>query len=182
MGLYIRDSLMTCLAACSNGYQFFLIIQKLSPDNKHSHMKKPTLFVAIILSSIFSIAQPNAKSIKPSVKCGVATANYVTKAIDTSATRGVADNYYLWDNNAVIVVKFMPGGSDRLRSLVTQYAKEWEQFANIKFNFVPDNTANTHIRIKLGRGLGHNSYIGTQCNLLSQSEQTLNLDTTDFTD
>jgi hypothetical protein len=76
----------------------------------------------------------------------------------------------------------MPGGSQRLRDLVMQYAREWEQYANIKFSFVPDNTASTNIRVKLGKGLGHNSYVGIQCNLHPQTEQTINLDTADFVD
>ncbi len=145
-------------------------------------MKKSMLVFLTLLSCSLLMAQKLPKNIKEPVKCGVTTANYLTKGIDTSASRGVADNYYLWDNQSTIVVKFMPGGSQRLRDLVMQYAKEWEQYANIKFNFVPDNTAATNIRVKLGNGEGHNSPLGTQCNLFPQTEQTLNLDTADFVD
>ena len=62
------------------------------------------------------MAQKLPKVVKAPVKCGVASVNYLVKGIDTSATRGVADNYYLWDNQSVILVKFMPGGSQRLSS------------------------------------------------------------------
>jgi hypothetical protein len=47
---------------------------------------------------------------------------------------------------------------------------------------VPDTAARTNLRIKLGQGDGHNSYIGTMNNLFSQRQQTLNLDTADLVD
>ena len=149
---------------------------------KHYNMKKSILIIASLVSGGILMAQKPGKSIKPAIKCGVATVNYLVKAIDTSSSRGVADNYFLWDNQSTILVKFMPGGSQRLRNLVMQYAKEWEKYANVKFSFVPDNTAKTNVRVKLGKGLGHNSYVGTNANMWSQSEQTLNLDTSDFVD
>jgi Astacin (Peptidase family M12A) len=145
-------------------------------------MKKSILVFLSLVSCVLLMAQQPSTAIKPTIKCGVAAVNYLTKAIDTSASRGVADNYYLWDNQATILVKFMPGGSQRMRDLVMKYARDWEQFANIKFSFVPDNTAKTNIRVKLGKGLGHNSFVGTYCNLTPQAEQTLNLDTSDFID
>ncbi len=145
-------------------------------------MKKSILvFLSVVYVGLL-MAQTPGKAIKPAIKCGVASASYLTKGIDTSASRGVAENYYLWDNQATIVVKYLPGGSQRMRDLVMKYAKEWEQHANVKFSFVPDNTAATNIRIKLGRGMGHNSYIGTYSNMMSQAEPTLNLDTSDFVD
>ena len=134
-------------------------------------MKKSVLLSLALIFGVLAMAQKTPKGIiKPTVKCGVPVANYLIKGIDTSSSRGVADNYYLWNNQATIVVKFMPGGSKRLRDLVMQYAKEWEKFANVKFNFVPDNTAATNIRIKLGQGLGHNSFVGTYCNMIDQSD------------
>jgi len=107
---------------------------------------------------------------------------FLAKGVDTSKSRGVADNYYLWDNGATIVVKFVGGSSQRLRDKVKEFVKEWEQYGNVKFRFVADNTPATNIRLKLGSGLGHNSYVGTYCNMMPQTEQTMNLDTTDFVD
>jgi hypothetical protein len=102
--------------------------------------------------------------------------------VDTTGTRGIADNYAMWENGDVIQVKFMPGGSKNIRDRVMQAAREWEQFANIKFKFVPDNATSTNIRIKLGHGLGHNSAVGKECNMRSQSQQTMNFDTVYFAD
>ena len=145
-------------------------------------MKKSIIIVLSLFAGIQLMAQKPGKSVKPSIKCGIPVSNFLTKGIDTSASRGVADNYYLWDNQSVILVKFMPGGSERMRNLVMQYAKEWEKYANIRFSFVPDNTEKTNIRVQLGQGLGHNSTVGTYCNMIPQSSQTINLDTSDFID
>ena len=113
--------------------------------------------------------------------CATKLADLMSKdKMDTTKPRGMADNYYLWDPGATVTVKFMPGGSQSLRNEVINYAKIWEQYANIKFKFVPDNAAVTNIRVKLTDNDGAWSTIGTQCNDVSQSEHTLNLDTVDF--
>ena len=107
-------------------------------------------------------------------------------AIDTVHGRQVLNNDLAWENGDVILVKFMNNiGSQSLRNLIMQYAKEWEQYANIKFKFVPDNTPQTNMRIKLGSmfdSLGHNSLIGISCSEIPQHMQTINLDSSDFID
>jgi hypothetical protein len=148
-------------------------------------MKKYTLLVPVLVLSLSLLAQPrkgDIKAVKPSVKCGVVTTNALIKAIDTSESRGVADNYYLWDNQSILTVKFQPGGSERMRNMVKQIVREWEQFSSLKFQFVDDNATKSNIRVQLGQGQGHNSYIGTYNNLISQTDRTMNLDTTDFVD
>jgi len=103
-----------------------------------------------------------------------------TAAVDTTPGRNIANNYAMWDNATELTVKFMNSGSQFMRERVMQYSKEWEQYANIKFKFVPDNTPVTNMRILLGEGFGHNSYVGSDANDISQSKQTLNLDTLAF--
>lgn len=107
-------------------------------------------------------------------------------AIDTATGRQVANNDLTWENGDEILVKFMDNiGSEQVRNMIMRYAKTWEQYGNITFKFVPDNTPVTNIRIKLGSRedrLGHNSQLGIQCNNIPQYEQTLNLDTSDFID
>ncbi len=102
--------------------------------------------------------------------------------LDTLKSRGMADNYHTWEPGSVLIVKFMPGGSKNIRNKVMLHAREWQKYANITFKFVPDNAGFTHIRIKLGAGLGHNSAVGTEANFRSQQEQTMNLDTLAFAD
>jgi hypothetical protein len=116
------------------------------------------------------------------MKCSVDMLAILAKGVDTTPSRSVADNYYLWDNGKTIHVKFVGGGSQVLRNKVKEFAKEWEQYANVKFEFVPDNAAASNMRVKLGNGLGHNSYVGTYCNMIDDNMQTMNLDTTDFVD
>ena len=107
-------------------------------------------------------------------------------AVDTTAGRQVAENYLTWENGDVILVKFMNNaGSQSLRNRIMNYAKEWEQYGNFTFKFVPDNTPTTNIRVRLGSfydKLGHNSQIGIGCNDVPQYQQTMNLDTSDFID
>lgn len=107
-------------------------------------------------------------------------------AIDTTKGRQVAENYLTWENGDVILVKFMNNvGSESIRNKIMNYAREWERYGNITLKFVPDNTPVTNIRVRLGSlydKLGHNSLIGISCNDVAQSEQTLNLDTSDFID
>jgi hypothetical protein len=101
--------------------------------------------------------------------------------MDTTAPRGMIDNYYLWPVGATLTIKFMPGGSKQIRNEVISYAKEWEKYANVKLNFVPDNyTGKTNVRIKLNDNDGAWSLLGTQCNYEDEAYPTMNLDTVDF--
>ncbi|MCB0777024.1 MAG: hypothetical protein KDB99_11965 [Chitinophagaceae bacterium] len=100
--------------------------------------------------------------------------------VDTAKDRGVSDNYHTWENGIVLKVKFLPGGSKTLRDAVMRNAKEWEKYANITFNFVSDYESKTDLRIQLGRGLGHNSAVGTEARFRPQSKQTINFDTLFF--
>ncbi|HEY6505299.1 MAG TPA: M12 family metallopeptidase [Chitinophagaceae bacterium] len=142
-------------------------------------MKKVFL---LMLFSLVSISFLFAQSKPKRMKCSVNVVDFLSKGIDTAESRGVADNYYLWDNGETISVKFVGGGSQALRKKVMEFAKEWELHANIKLQFVDDNTPSTHMRVKLGSGMGHNSYVGKYCNLIGQSSQTMNLDSSDFID
>src|SRR5580765_7525253 len=110
------------------------------------------------ITLIFFVTVIHAQRL-PKAPCTTLLGDAMLRAVDTSKhpSRGMANNYAMWDNGKVILVKFMPGGSKSLRDRVMQSAKEWEQYANITFKFVPDNTAYTDIRILLGHGLGHNS-------------------------
>jgi hypothetical protein len=125
----------------------------------------------------------NSKAQKfPKVSCTTLLGEAMFAEVDTTKPRGVSDNYRTWDNGSVIRIKFMPGGSKNLRDRVIQNAKEWEKYANLKFNFVADTASNTQLRIKLGKGSGHNSAVGTEANFRSQNMQTMNFDTLYFAD
>ncbi|MCX6319221.1 MAG: M12 family metallopeptidase [Bacteroidetes bacterium] len=146
----------------------------------------------LLLIGLFFVSGLTAQKIKLSgVKgdfspCTTPLGDGFMKAVDTAAGRQVADNYRTWENGDVILVKFMNNaGSKDIRNRIMQFAKEWEQYGNITFKFVPDNTPQTNIRVRLGGrkdSMGHNSSVGIQCNDVPQYLQTLNLDTSDFID
>lgn len=144
-------------------------------------MKPFLLLLSTILLSAMAFSQDRPLQ-RPG--CTAALANTLFKSVDTTKSRGVADNYLTWEPGQVIKVKFMPGGGPVLRAKVMNLAKEWEKYANIKFDFLPDNAPNTNIRVKLGKDNGHNSAVGTLSNTFDPNEYTLHLDTlylADFT-
>lgn len=60
----------------------------------------------------------------------------------------VAATEKMWNPGDVITVYLSTSnGSDRIRDRVIHYAREWEQYANIKFDFITDFTA---AKIKVG--------------------------------
>ncbi|MEX0636527.1 MAG: M12 family metallopeptidase, partial [Ferruginibacter sp.] len=78
---------------------------------------------------------------------------------------------------SIVKVKFL-SGSRALRTKMFNYAKEWEKYANIKFQLVEFGDA--EIRIFIGRGNGHSSYIGTVARNIDPEEETMNLDSADI--
>ncbi|MEX1203135.1 MAG: M12 family metallopeptidase [Ferruginibacter sp.] len=96
---------------------------------------------------------------------------------DTTKGRSLADNYFLWNEGSIVKVKFL-SGSRALRTKMFNYAKEWEKYANIKFQLVEFGDA--EIRIFIGRGNGHSSYIGTVARNIDPEEETMNLDSADI--
>ena len=146
------------------------------------------LFGIVVLLASKTDAQKLLQGSKPSKEpCTTLMGkSLMPVAIDTTVGRQVANNDVAWENGDVILVKFMDNaGSEQVRNMIMRYAKTWEQYANITFKFVSDNTPVTNIRVKLGSKedrLGHNSQLGIQCNDIPQYQQTLNLDTSDFID
>lgn len=104
--------------------------------------------------------------------------NFHKNSSDSTKSRGLADNYFLWDLGKVIKVKFL-NGSKALQDKIKPIAREWEKYANIKFNFVTSGDADIRVMIG-GSGSGHWSYIGTYVNSIDKNEQTLNLDSSDI--
>ena len=141
---------------------------------------KKILFFALVLICFSNYAKAQKL---PKAKCTTLLGDAMFKEIDTSAGRGMSDVYHTWDNGSVLLVKFMPGGSKILREKVMQSARQWETYANVIFKFVPDTTSGkTAIRIKLSKGSGHNSAVGTEANFRPQAEQTINFDSLYFAD
>lgn len=85
----------------------------------------------------------------------------------TSPFELAADWRYLWQPGATIRVRFLGGDSD-IQAKVEHYAHQWEQFANMRFQFVA--TGHAHIRIAFLAGQGSWSYIGTQSLIYSDQQ------------
>lgn len=141
---------------------------------------KKILFAVLVFNLIGITAR--AQKILPRLNCTTLVGDAMLREVDTTKPRGVSDNYHTWANGQVLLVKFMPGGGKVLRDKVVQCAREWEKYANVTFKFVADTTRITNLRIKLGKGSGHNSAVGTEANFRQQSMQTMNFDTLYFAD
>jgi len=74
---------------------------------------------------------------------------------------------YLWRPGSTVDVRFL-GGDPKICEKVEHYAHQWEQYANIKFNFV--KTGRAHIRVAFIKGDGSWSYHGTQALLYSDQQ------------
>lgn len=131
-----------------------------------------------ICASLFSLAQTRQVGCS-SIESGMTEKipNLHKNVSDTTKSRALADNYFLWTQGSVIKVKFL-SGSRALRTRMFSYAKEWEKYANLKFQLVESGDAD--IRIFIGSGNGHNSYIGTVARNIDASEETMNLDSADI--
>ena len=139
-------------------------------------MKKYTILFSFFLLAVLQVdAQKRHRG-----ACSFQSTGFLNNSMDTIPGRALAQNYYTWSNGETILVKFMPGGSQKLRNDVMRYSKIWEQHANIKFKYVPDNAAVSQVRIKLTDEDGAWSMLGIKATTLLESEQTLNLDTISF--
>lgn len=133
---------------------------------------------AFCLLLILVIASVNAQQINPKQKYGCSSEVPSNKVqLDTTLGRGLADNYYLWDNGKTLYIKFL-SGSKAMQDKVKAVAKEWERYANLKFEFVTTGASN--IRVNLDNKGGHNSVVGNLASSVPDDERTMNFDTTDF--
>ncbi|MFC5045538.1 M12 family metallopeptidase [Aquimarina hainanensis] len=87
-------------------------------------------------------------------------------------TKAASTKNVQWKPGQTIRVKFLNGNS-YVQSKVKKYAKEWEKYANIKFDFVAASS-NANIKITFKEGAyaddaGSWSYLGTEANYQSRS-------------
>lgn len=142
---------------------------------------KSLMAVAVMILSLHGMSQkvkPSNKGIGQKYGCTSIMKAPKMNSFDTAAgSRGLVDPYYLWDNGATLKVRFL-SGSPAMKEKVKAYAKEWEQYANITFDFVDYGDA--EIRVNLDNKGGHNSLIGQLAQGIPQDTKTINFDTTDF--
>lgn len=94
----------------------------------------------------------------------------IMNLIRTDPAEIFSDNRKLWKTGTVLKVSFLDG-ERFIQDKVIQFAKEWENYVNIQFDF-GDYKEDAHIRISF-KGEGSWSYIGTDC-LLEKNKPTMN--------
>ena len=85
-------------------------------------------------------------------------------------------NDFKWQPGTRIRVRFLEGAPE-LRTRVQAVAEQWTGpgMANVRFVFVDDaDTGDADIRIAFAQGDGSWSYLGTMCQQIPASEQTMN--------
>jgi hypothetical protein len=135
--------------------------------------------LVLVVSFIQAYAQPSKKQ---RIECFTQEPLGFVR-FDTSNPRGLADNYYLWDNGKTIYVKIMNANSSKHAAAIRKYCHEWEKYANLKFVLVENGDA--HIRIVLTGDDGEGCYtrgLGIQLLEYPQSDFNMHLDTTAFID
>ena len=85
-------------------------------------------------------------------------------------TRMAVEKKKLWVNGSILRVKFMEGNAEQ-KDIVKNFATEWSQFGNIKFDF--NDSPNAEIRIAFEDD-GAWSYIGTDCMSIPRNTHTMN--------
>ena len=97
---------------------------------------------------------------------------------------GMGNQHYFWPNNpngpVVISVKFVEGGSHYVRKKIKQYAKEWEKFANVHFDFVAENQP-AIVRIRINNAIP-GAYVATPGSSLLKNYHPYNMHYGDLTD
>lgn len=98
---------------------------------------------------------------------------------DTALTRGLADNFLLWNVGQNIKVRFM-NGTDEQQAMVMTLAKEWEKYANIKFEKVSAGPSN--VRVEFSSKEENYSLLGSDANMADPGKHTMHLELGLFSD
>jgi len=135
---------------------------------KISISKMVMLILVLLAVSKPSQAQSEEEGTTPFVCTEMAPSTNLS-----DAPRGVGDKFLLWEPGQTLRVRF-GGGSPNLHNKVMQYARQWEQYANLRFQVVQSGEAD--IRVGFIRGDGNWSSIGRRALSREQHERTMNLD------
>ena len=87
-------------------------------------------------------------------------------------SRAILVKKKMWANGSTLRIKFM-NGSPGQQELVAQFAPQWTQFANLKFEFTEENDA--EIRIAFNENDGAWSYVGMDSLDIPLQAATMNL-------
>lgn len=113
-----------------------------------------------------------AKAEAASVKENVANAGPQATPAPFMPLEAVLLTSALWKPGRVLRARFLDG-DPRVQTKVIAVAKEWEKYANIKFEFGNDPEA--EIRISFMADRGSWSFVGTQALTIAKDKPTMNL-------
>lgn len=145
------------------------------------------ILFGLLLSTTFVACQKNENSVEEAsvasddlIKVAAAdipkgfTNAHVCKdvsVVGATQPRGAVISSKKWPKGSVITVRLY-GGTTKVREKVTQYAKEWSNYANITFKFVTTGTA--QIRVNFIKDAGSYSYLGTDALSIAANKETMN--------
>jgi astacin (peptidase family M12A)/pre-peptidase len=95
-----------------------------------------------------------------------------TMMMGNGRTRAISLIGKQWINGSTITIRFM-GGTQAQKDMVKQFAPEWTEHANLKFEFTDDPRAD--IRVQFDANDGAWSYVGTDNKNIPLHAATLNL-------
>lgn len=90
---------------------------------------------------------------------------------ELASPRGLAFTSVLWNVGQTITVKFL-NGSTPLQDTVKHYARQWEKYANVHFQFIENGNAKIRIAFE-ENNLVSWSYIGTRAKYVPQHKPTM---------
>lgn len=113
-------------------------------------LRTAVFFVVLSFSCKRKNEQPGFVRSEEAKEFICATDFHILNKNSPSTSVAVGAEKYFWPNNPggpiVIHVKFLQGGNDYIFQKVEHYAKEWEKYANVRFDFV-DRAEPAEIRI-----------------------------------
>ncbi|WP_062053653.1 matrixin family metalloprotease [Aquimarina longa] len=125
------------------------------------------IFIALLSISFFSCEKDSESVFETSQNEAAKNAHVCIAKWDIDYSKAASVKAKQWEPGQTIRVKFL-NGNNFVQSKVKQYAKEWEKYANLKFEFV-SSSSNANIKIGFKEGQfaddgGSWSYLGTDSN------------------
>ena len=140
---------------------------------KKLNVTKRVILAALISTSLFvSCENESVETVETIQEETAKEAHVCIEKWNLEGSKAASTKRVQWQPGQTIRVKFLNGNS-YVQSKVKQYAVEWEDFANVKFEWVSSNSS-ANIKIGFKEGIyaddgGSWSYLGSDSNSQTQS-------------
>jgi len=125
-----------------------------------------------LLAYVITTTNLSWAQIDTTITMGYCSSMTLPEALGDGFASGVGEKDLLWDVGQTLRVQFLDG-SAFLQQKVMQYAPIWEQYANIKFDFVQNSPSD--IKISFATRGKYYSIIGKAASRFAPNEPTMNL-------